>query len=220
MRKLTLLIILGVAVMNAAPFNTVPAYTLPQGMGYVGPNLTFSVPLDEGDPYLTATLWAGYGIFPRFDMTLMVTSGGPDLGYAMLEARYGIIERAQLGISPVLDFYVPTGRGGTMAMGPGLMLTGDLGGFLLHGNIFAYLPLDGSYQDLILFFSPEILAGQNWSVYAEVNAFYTIGAAQVFVEIWPGVSWTPLDWLSVNAACGLPTNLHYITPGVAAYVSF
>jgi len=258
MRKLTLLIVLGVVLMNAAPFNTVPAYTLPKGMGYVGPNLTLSIPTNTGvqldyvgaKPPLTfsSILWAGYGIFPRFDMTLMVPATYDTIfsfNPIMLEARYGVIEQERFALSPVLDFFIPLPSKepedagdlehavATFGIGPGVMASGQLGRLLLHGNLFSYfiLPRPSKdipfiFNDVIVYLALEYPTSDNFSLYLETNVYGLFGSLNSefllppVVEIWPGVSWTPLDWLSVNAACGVPLGFDYITPGIAAYVSF
>jgi len=224
-RKIFVLILLAVAAAAADPFNTVTAYTLPPQMGYVGPNVPVTIPLEEGgDISIAPVLWAGYGIFPRFDMTLMIPASIYEdefnLGNAMLEWRYELISYEMLSVSPVFDVFIPMYSGGSLSFGPGIMASAGFPALQLHTNLFYATDFKGSAGDLALFLAPEYWLSQNFSLYTEANIYYSLDANEGAVEIWPGLSWMPTDWLSVAAACGVPTTLGYLSPGLAAYVSF
>ncbi|MBD3286057.1 hypothetical protein GF359_06080 [candidate division WOR-3 bacterium] len=228
MRKIIVLVILGLTAMTAAPFNTLPAYTIPRGSGFVGLTTPVQVPF-QGSFSAIPTLWAGYGVIPHFDVTLMlgadVTVNGFSLSDAMIEFRYAtlgyedVVARDHFVFAPVLDFYIPTGTDGSWAVGPGALVTGNFGFWQLHGNLFTYFPFDSPGM-IIGFFSPELPLGGDFSVYAELNAFFDLGASELFCEFWPGVCWEPRDWFSANLACGIPATFDYVSPGIAAYVMF
>ena len=167
MRKIIVLVILGLTAMTAAPFNTLPAYTIPRGSGFVGLTTPVQIPF-QGSLSATPTLWAGYGVIPHFDVTLMLGTTVADDGFspsdAMIEFRYAtlgyedVVARDHFVFAPVLDFYIPTREEGSWAVGPGALVTGNFGFWQLHGNLFTYFPFNVSGM-LIGFLSPEILLG-------------------------------------------------------------
>jgi len=228
MRKIIVLIFLGFVIVIAAPFNTLPAYSMPQGSGFIGLSAPVQVPF-EGGVSASPQLWAGYGILPHFDVTCMlgsdISNGHFSLTDAMIEFRYAtlgyedVVARDHFVFAPVIDFYVPTSSGDSWAVGPGALVTGNFGFWQLHANLFTYLPFDTSGM-LILFLSPELPLGTDFSLFTELNAFYDLGEAQLFFEFWPEVSWEPRDWFSANLACGIPVTFDYFSPGIAAYLMF
>ena len=231
-RKIFVLILLAVAVAAADPFNTVTAYPLPPRMGYFGPLIPVSIPLTEEETLsVDPMLWAGFGILPRLDMTFMLygryqpndsTRYDFHLYHIMAEVRYDVIGKEWFALSPVIDFFMPLDLNESPAIGPGVMATGDFGYFLLHGNFLTYIDLDGSYVDILIYVAPEVPIAERLSVYTEANLYlnYQNNETATSFEIWPGVSWMPTDWLSVATACGVPTDLGYLSPGLAVYVSF
>ncbi len=98
----------------------------------------------------------------------------------------------------------------------------SFGYFLLHGNFLTYIDLDGSYVDILIYAAPEVPIAERLSVYTEANLHmnYQNNETATSFEIWPGVCWYPTDWLSINAALGIPSTLDYLTPDVAVYVNF
>jgi len=232
MRKIFVLILLGVAVAAADPFNTVTAYPLPPRMWYFGPLIPVSIPLTEEETLsVDPMLWAGFGILPRLDMTFMFygryqpndsTRYDFHLYHIMAEVRYDVIGKEWFALSPVIDFFMPLDLNESPAIGPGVMATGDFGYFLLHGNFLTYIDLDGSYVDILIYVAPEVPIAERLSVYTEANLYlnYQNNETATSFEIWPGLSWMPTDWLSVATACGVPTDLAYLSPGLAVYVSF
>lgn len=224
MRKIFVLILLGVAVAAANPFNTVTAYTLPPQIGYIGPNVPVTIPLEEGgDISIAPVLWAGYGIFPRFDMTLMIPASYDTsftLGDLMIEGRYELVSTEMLSVSPVFDVFIPMYSDGSVSLGPGVMASAGFPALKLHANLFYATDFKGSAGNLMFFAAPEYWLYESFSIYTELNVYYSLDAKEGIVEFWPGVSWMPTDWLSVAAACGVPTDLGYLSPGLAAYVSF
>ncbi|TKJ43858.1 hypothetical protein CEE36_01710 [candidate division TA06 bacterium B3_TA06] len=225
MRKIIILILLGAAIAAADPFNTVTAYTLPPQIGYIGPNVPVTIPLEEGgDISIAPVLWAGYGIFPRFDMTLMIPAsiyeGEFNLGDAMLEWRYELISYEMLSVSPVFDVFIPMYSGGSLSFGPGVMASAGFPALQLHANLFYTTDFKGSAGELAFLTASEYWLYESFSLYTELNLYYSLDAKEGTVEFWPGVSWYPTNWLNINAALGIPTTLGYLSPGLAAYVSF
>ena len=112
-------------------------------MGYFGPLIPVSIALaEEGTLSLDPMLWAGYGIFPRFDMTLMIPATYDTtftLTHIMLEARYDVVGRDRFALSPVIDFFMPLDLNEPIALGPGIMASADFGFLQVHGNLLTYL---------------------------------------------------------------------------------
>lgn len=225
MRKIIILILLGAAIAAADPFNTVTAYTLPPQMGYIGPNVPVTIPLEEGgDISIAPVLWAGYGIFPRFDMTLMIPAsiyeGEFNLGDAMLEWRYELISYEMLNVSPVFDVFIPMYSGGSLSFGPGVMASAGFPALQLHANLFYTTDFKGSAGELAFLTALEYWLYESFSLYVEANIYYSLDASDATVEFWPGICWYPAQWLCFCVSCGVPTTLDYVSPGLAAYVSF
>lgn len=224
MRKIFVLILLAVAVAAADPFNTVTAYTLPPRMGYFGPLIPVSIPLAEEETLsVDPMLWVGFGIFPRFDMTLMLQASYDTtftMGDLMIEGRYELVSTEMLSVSPVLDVSIPLDSDGSLSLGPGVMVSAGFPALQLHTNLFYATDFKGSAGDLAFLLAPEYWLSQNFSLYTEANIYYSLDANEGAVEIWPGISWMPTDWLSLAVSCGVPTTLSYISPGLAVYVSF
>ncbi len=223
-RKIFVLILLAVAVAAADPFNTVTAYPLPPRMWYFGPLIPVSIPLTEEETLsVDPMLWAGFGISPRFDMTLMLQANYDTtftLGNLMIEGRYELISTEMLSVSPVFDVFIPLDSDGSLSLGPGVMASAGFPALQLHANLFYTTDFKGSAGELAFLTAPEYWLSQSFSLYAEANIYYSLDANEGAVEIWPGLSWMPTDWLSVATACGVPTDLGYLSPGLAAYVSF
>jgi hypothetical protein len=223
-RKIVVLILAVVVVAAADPFNTVTAYTLPPKTGYIGPNVPVQIPFEDRGPILiNPVLWLGYGIAPRFDMTLMASASYDTsfaLGDFMIEGRYALVSTEMLSVSPVLDVFIPMYAEGSASLGPGVMASVGFPALKLHANLFYSTDFKESAGDLAFLIAPEYWLSDGFSLYAEANIYYSLDAKEGIVEFWPGVSWTPAQWLSVAAACGVPTNFTYLSPGLAAYVIF
>jgi hypothetical protein len=223
-RRIALFLVLGITVLIADPFNTVTAYTLPPKAGYIGPNVPVQIPFEEAEPILiNPVLWLGYGIASRFDMTLMASASYDTsftLGDLMIESRYELVSTEMLSVSPVLDVFIPMYADGSVSLGPGIMASAGFPALQLHANLFYSTDFKGSAGDLAFLIAPEYWLSEGVSLYAEANIYYSLDAKEGVVEFWPGVSWVPAQWLSVAGACGVPTDLSYLSPGLAAYISF
>jgi hypothetical protein len=223
-RRIALFLVLGITVLIADPFNTVTAYTLPPKAGYIGPNVPVQIPFEEAEPILiNPVLWLGYGIASRFDMTLMASASYDTsftLGDLMIESRYELVSTEMLSVSPVLDVFIPMYADGSVSLGPGIMASAGFPALQLHANLFYSTDFKGSAGDLAFLIAPEYWLSEGFSLYAEANIYYSLDAKEGVVEFWPGVSWVPAQWLSVAGACGVPTDLSYLSPGLAAYISF
>lgn len=224
MRKIYVLFLAAVAVAAADPFNTVTAYTLPPRASYIGPNVPVQIPLEETEVILiNPVLWLGYGIAPRFDMTLMIPASYDTsftLGDLMIEGRYELVSTEMLSVSPVFDVFIPMYSDGSVSLGPGVMASAGFPALKLHADFFYATDFKGSAGNLMFFAAPEYWLYESFSIYAEANIYYSLDAKEGIVEFWPGISWVPTQWLSLAAACGIPTDLSYLSPGLAAYVSF
>ncbi|MBN2379882.1 hypothetical protein JXM67_08795 [candidate division WOR-3 bacterium] len=232
MSKVILVVMLLASVAAADPFNTVTAHTLTRGTGYVGPNVPAWIGLEADDGVgFSPALWLGYGLLHRFDATLMVESSIFDeftFGNAMLEGRYELVSTDFFILSPVFDIYLPLYKGGTVYVGPGVMASAGYSFVNLHADLFYAIDIDSlNASEFVILASPEIWIGENFSLYTEANLFYSYSwdkegnqDTDVAFEIWPGLCWYPTEWLSLSAACGLPTDLTYVSPGVSAYMSF
>lgn len=247
MRKFVLLVLLSLVITNADPFFTVSGYTLPKGMVMVGPSVMATIPLEnsiafEADP----SLWLGYGIIPRMDATVMLQSSyrenrseGSDfrMDCLMAEARYDVAGKERFALSPALDFFVPlyADRDSTgevqrdpLALGPGLMSTLQFGKFKAHGNLLSYIPLDGSFFEVDVLLSPEYYFWPSFSAYIDYNCSfgyapstvdYELAGISLEADIWLGVSWSPVDWMSINAVAKFKS-YNWIKPGISAYFFF
>jgi hypothetical protein len=223
-RKIFVLNLLGAVMLIADPFNTVTAYPLPPRAGYIGPNVPVQIPLEETKPILiNPVLWLGYGIAPSFDITFKIPATYDTsftLGDLMIEGRYELVSTAMLSVSPVFDIFIPMYSDGSVSLGPGVMASAGFPALKLHANLFYATDFKGSAGELAFLTAPEYWLYESFSIYTELNVYYSLDAKEGIVEFWPGLSWMPTDWLSLAVSCGVPTTLTYLSPGLAAYVSF
>ncbi len=228
MRKLTVLILAIATIAVADPFNTIPAWTVDPGSGWAGPYVYATVPINDTasdvsvDPYL----YFGYGILPRFDVTVFATAnltGGEfSFGDLWLEPKYMFVAQDNFLFSGVLEASIPLYEGGSFALVPGVMATFfPLSSFNLHADLYYFRPLTSTTNgEVWLWAAPDYWLTDNFSIFAELNAYYGLDDNSLTLEVWPGACWYPVDWLSIVASCGVPASLDYVSPGVAAYVSF
>lgn len=232
MRKVIILAILLAVTAWGTPFNTVPAYTLKPDADYFGLQIPGRIPL-QGEEALTAypMIWTGFGVIPDIDVNFMMLTGiepGDTAGYAfnfyylMAETRYEALKSKNLSLTPVLELFIPLDEVQTVGLGPGLMASAGTEKFEFHANLLSNVNVIDFSADLFFFISPEVYLNPDVTVFAEANLSASLkeGEFSNAFELWAGASWEPTYWLSLCAACGIPPDLSYLSPGLAAYASF
>ncbi|NLI98914.1 hypothetical protein GX441_09705 [bacterium] len=228
MKRTLLLVLFIFALASADPFNTIAAYTVDQGSGWLGPYMYATVPIGDttSDVILDPYMYFGYGVLPRFDVTVFAngafSAGRFSLGELVVEPRYMFIAKDNFLLSGVLEASIPLSEDGSFALTPGIMATlFPLGKFNLHADLFYYRPLtDETNGEIWFWVAPDLWVADNFSIFGELNTYYSLDDNSLTAELWPGACWYPVEWLSVVAACGVPATLDYVSPGLAAYVSF
>lgn len=228
MRKIAILILALAAVAAADPFNTIPAWTTDPGSGWAGPYAYATFPVGDTiqEASLTPYFYFGYGILSRFDVTVFagaeLTGGQFSFGDLVVEPKYMFVARDKFLLSGVLEASFPLYEGGSFALIPGLMTTlFPLSSFNLHADLFYFRPLTASTNgEVWLWAAPDYWLVDNFSIFMELNAYYALDDNSFTLEVWPGACWYPTDWLGITASCGVPATLDYLSPGLAAYISF
>lgn len=226
MRKFLLIFLVAVSIASAFPFNTVSAWIIPPGHGYFGPSVPFTI--EEGEvSAIKPVLWAGIGALNRFDVTVMTSMEYADsvfsLNYVMVEGRYGVVETEGLAVSPLVDLYMPLQINLPWAISPGMMASSVFYPVFIHGNLFVTVPLDSTPVELYLSLTPDVEIADFLTAYVELNSGITFDPDppwETWMEIWPGISFSPGELFSINTAVGIPVTFDYLVPGIAVYVNF
>ena len=124
--------------------------------------------------------------------------------------------------SPAVELYLPAQEGGSAYLAPGFMVTGSFSFLDIHANVYysANVSDTEAGNEVWLLTSPELCLGQGFSLYTEANLYYSLRNEELILEFWPGVSWCKEGLLSLTAACGVPADLAWVSPGIAAYLNF
>lgn len=230
----TAIIIMSLLITSAwsSPFNTVPAYTLEPEADYFGPQVPVRIPLVENG-FLSSypMIWAGFGVVPNMDANFMMLTGiepgetgeySFNFYYLMAEARYEAVEAEGFSLTPVLDLFIPLDVVQTVGLGPGVMASVGMDRLELHANLLSNVDLVSFSTDIFFFISPEVHLNPDFSVFAEGNLTTSLEESELSnaLEFWAGASWEPTYWLSLSLACGVPSDLSYLSPGLAVYVNF
>ncbi len=234
MRKILITILATAAAVFADPFNTVSANTLPRSTGYLGPYVPVSIPLTgEGGFSTSPLLFVGVGLTDRVDVTLfggatiektLDSTGAPVItgypGAFVVQPKFMLLKSDVVTLSPILQFAIPLKNGAAIGIGPGFLTSFDFSPLVLHANLNYSVVFDGSLGTLSFLAAPDFWVTDNFSIFAELNAYYSFDDKTLTLEAWPGLCFYPIEQLSLCASCGIPASLDYVTPGLAVYVNF
>ncbi len=234
MRKIIFLMLAVASVLFADPFNTISANTLGRGNGYIGPYIPVSLSLTGETGFATTPLlYIGIGLADVFDVTLYggatiaksVDSTGAstvtgDDAVFVVQPKFEVLKSEIVTLSPTFGLVIPFKNGAPVGVNPGFLTSFDFSPLNLHANLYYNLVFDGSYGTVSFLAAPDFWVTNNFSIFAELNAYYSLDDKELTLEAWPGLCYYPIDMLSICASCGIPASLDYITPGLALYVNF
>lgn len=234
MRKILTVILVIASAAFADPFNTVSANTLGRGNGYIGPYVPVSIPLTgESGFSTTPLLYVGVGLADVFDITLYggativksIDSTGAsaitsDDAVFVVQPKLEIFNSDIVTLTPTFGFVVPFKNGAAVGINPGFLTSFDFSPLALHANLYYNVVFDGSIGTASFLAAPDFWITDNFSIFAELNAYYSFDDKTLTLEAWPGLCYYPIEMLSLCASCGIPTSLDYVTPGLALYINF
>jgi len=231
LRKVFLFLTLWILTLNARPLYTLSAEVFAPNDNHLAIAIPCKIPLEDSGFTMNPQITIGYGLPYDFDASLYfnlymnysggkpatVTSGLTD---PWIEGRYKLISTKHFTLTPVLDISIPLTGNISLALGPGLMSSVNFSNFSCHFNASSAFSFYGERKEIKFLLTPELEIFNYFFVYIETKAFLNLNTSDKTpqFDIFPGVSYSPLYWLTITGNIGFSPKFDNIIPGIAVHV--
>lgn len=231
MRIAAIWIVACLTTVSAIPFNPYTSTTLDAKTAYAGASFAIRYPLDTSQTIsFYPTLRAGYGIIPRLDASVRVESSILQdrlypVNKATLKGRFMLLNQENFTFTPALNVHYSHEIAADQhfaGVGPEVSASANLASYIaLHASLeYAILLSSENWgQAIWAFLTPQLWLGDQFSIFVDIQF-----PNETKPLYRPGFQVFPTEWLSFDAGLVVPsallTDMNYLTPGIAAYVSF